>query len=485
MTGEVPSHFNDLLADASRLEEFHDGRFLESVTPSLVPRTDHGKTIFQEGCDYSGFETQSDAQSCLTVQVAPFALASVDRHEFEVASRKVIGEGSTMPLSMDNVKYVVPHVIAWWRREDAPDDGRNDLLKLSQASTEHKESLYDVVGRQMDQGARVIQEVTGTVAPIVQGSWGHATPEERAMQGKSRGGPTNKHGHLHILDLNGADLNASVREDLPVKDRLDHYGVWNARLHDKFKEPIARVLGKSVEDYMPDVGSSVVPFVDLTRGENGNTLCTYGYNLSFEGDGIDSRGAFAAMAKTGEVMQAFYSQLTEHYDTYQKTASTDEAATKARNAMQDEATKVGFTHEEGALLADFALGIRPTYGQLLSWREELANIPDASADLERIEGNIERYERMAQKLGSIAEDHPLISGIISDTLADPSEKSISRVWPVHMGASFYMDKLRLEGEGLRIKNIMIVPNIDTTKASQNITGTINRRPTEAEVVTKD
>lgn len=118
MPTEVSSHFRELLHSAADMETFHAGTFLVPTTPSLVPRTDHSRTIFQEGEDFSGFECEGYARSCLTPQVVPFSLPSVATHLFVEGAERILGEEVRISEHMENIEKVTPHVLVWWQRQD-------------------------------------------------------------------------------------------------------------------------------------------------------------------------------------------------------------------------------------------------------------------------------------------------------------------------------------------------------------------------------
>lgn len=463
------THYRALLHDATTKETEHTGGIAVSTVPSVMPRKD-GPGVFEEGELFSGLDTQGRAQACITIPASSYMLPSHTKADLQQATLPVLPEAQ-LPSGLEDVEAITPHLIVWWRRQSEQDD-RADILTSANFTPEERHDLHQVIARQTVRAAHIIRNMTGQ-KPLIEGSWGHGTAEERAQEGKSRGGPTNKNGHLHVLNLDPAYLPLKPTTGLPAAERLNHYNPWNSITHQEVSTPVARVIGRYLDTVVPEHGGEVQPFSQFVRSERGASHYNHGYDIQFDRP-MGFAQALDMFGEMGATFEQFYQTVCWQHAEYHKSMSNIATQTRAERDIIAAALDLGFNSNEAADLSRFALGVRPTYNQLIAWRSELTTAPGRTEDVTHINGLIQRYERLAARIGQSADKQLLRHSLINDTIRPPVNEPF-RTWPVHLGAAFAINEYDIKEEKIDIHRLRLIPNIDATKSVEYIAGTIFKR----------
>lgn len=470
------SHFQDLLTIAVDREKAHAKGVAVSVLPSLIKRTD-GAGVFEEGQAFSGIERKGNAEACLTITASPHVTPTIFKDSMVAVAEEIVKNPVSLPHGMQEVEYVSPQLILWWQ-ETSNQNKSTDMLRLSQLTSEERTNFCDVMARQTEKAVSIINNVEGK--PRVWGSWGNGTLEERAQQGKSRGVPTNKFGHLHITHFNPNEQNITLQQDLPATERLNHYGPWNVLVHREFDVPFSRALNAIGNRYFnAEDATKVKSISQFITNSDGTTSSNYGYELSFSHP-QSFREVYGVLIETSGHFETFYQQLNQYYDNYYKNQSNPERASEIKTSILSESKSIGFTEEEAQRLMTFMIAIKPTYGQLSQWERELSSSQDMielNPDLVRIRQDMKRYERLLQRIGTDSTKDSLSVALVRDTVTPPDKyRKIERTLPVHATAAFIIDDFEITDELTQINSIKIFPGIAATEASvERVLGTVVKR----------
>lgn len=463
------SHFQDLLAIAVDKNTEHKNGVAVSVLPSLMQRSD-GLTVFEEGQAFSGIEQQGNAEACLTMVASPHVKAQLPKDSLLTVATEVLSRQVSVLEGMKDVAYVSPQVIVWWRNSEGQNQESTDELALYGLGEEDKQNFSEVISKQTTNAAQIIKRASGK--PTIWGSWGHGTPEERTREGKSRGLPTNQYGHFHITHFNRDKQDISLQNDLSAVEKLNHFAPWNSLLHREFSSPIAHFL-----HIVTDQQDSVIEtFSESVVRENGTSVENHGYKLSFP-QPIAFNKAFKTLVQIAGEFEEFYQGMNTQYEDYYKNRANPSEMAKIKQEMIKEATTKGFNEEQAKGFASFIFAIKPTYGQLAYWENELSHTSGREEDLESITTMKKRYERARNIMGDDASKDRLSFALLRDTLAPPdSIRSIERTWPVHSTFSFIIDDYELQDGEVKVKSIKLLPSIASTEAGpEHIIGAVLKR----------
>jgi hypothetical protein len=425
-----------------------------------------GLSVFEEGENFSGAERQGLAEASISTVAASYMPPRFARDAVVSAAESVTQRKPKLPEGLKEVEALPPHLIVWWRSKDGADDGRADITTLPLLPKHEQQNVSQVIERQVRRGARILYNLTGRL-PVIEGSWGYATPEQRVVEGRSAGGPSNRHGHLHLLDFDPNDGNVEFQNNLDASDRLNHYAPWNALIHRSFSQPLGRVISEYFGDCLRDTDVEVEPFSETMCFDDGRTAYNDGYDLTFRSP-ISFDEVFSALTGLNEKFDSFYRDIGKLYELAFKHGAH---FSEAQAAIEAQALHVGFGENEAMEFADFALKVRPTYSQLLKWQSEL----DASSeDYTRVTDMVERYERCRKWLGQATRS--LAGTLLKDTLASPDEghEPIS-AWPVHISGVYVVKKYDMNSGDLQVHQLRVIPLIGTNETAERIRGGIFKR----------
>jgi hypothetical protein len=469
----LSSHYDELVDNVLDKDKLHLDGIAVSTIPSLMERTD-GPSVFEEGEQFSGFEVRGSAEACITTVASPYVHPTTPRDEILQIAEKTIGQPINLPEGLSDLQELPLHLIVWWRHKKWDDDGQAGILRVvEEGSLQEQKDFCETIAAQTARATRIIHEASGR-KPLIQSSWGHATPDERAMYGKSRGGPSNKHGHLHVLDLVPEEQNIEHRKDLLHKEKLNHFGPWNSLVHESLSVPIARAIGLAAQSQLPHTLVTAEDFSEVYRGANNAIAYRDGYRLVFD-QPTDLSEVFGCLMEIAGVVESFYQEVGACHADYYKYSADSNIQVEAIREITNKAIRLGFTSEEAERFTTFSLRIRPTYGQLKSWQQELETHREDEESLRLTNERVLRYERTARILGA-STTRASHTNLIKDMVTPTKEfRDIQSVWPVHMGACFIIGDYEFDGNQIAVKSMEILPNIDTIKGVEYITGTLLKR----------
>jgi len=439
-----------------------------------------GENIFAEGEAFSGIERLGNAEACITPVPSPHIQPELSKDRLKNAAEGVLGREVEFTPGLDAVDTISAQLLIWWREanRDANQDGQADMLHISTLPPDQQASFASVIAKQTEKAVNIVTNASGK--PTIWGSWGYGSPEERLLTGRSRGVPTNKHGHLHVIDF-GSTAQESPRDpNLSAAEKLNHYAPWGSLLHKEFGEPIARTIKETVVR-KTDAGVNVEPFTELVQND-GNASArrvNEGYQITFEKDAPIAK-ILEGLTEIAGKFEMLYQNATKHHEYYHKNFSQDGVTESARALLIQDARNAGFHENEAEKFSNFTLAIRPTYAQLSKWQEELNRNPgEHEVELERIAKLKELYEHVRRLLEEDPERDSFSSALIRDTVAKPEDyRSIGRTWAEHASATYIIDGYNVTNNGIMVSGLQLLPGIDSTQAApEQVIGRILRRST--------
>lgn len=461
------SHFQELLTIAVDKNIEHRNRLAVSKLPSLMDRSDE-LTVFEEGQAFSGIERQGDAEACLTLVASPHVKSQLLKDRLLTAATEVISRQASAPEGMRDVIYVSPQVLVWWRNTESQNQDIMETLTLYDLEAEIKQNFSEVIAKQTAKAVQIIERVCGI--PTIWGSWGYGTPDERKKEGKSRGLPTNKYGHFHVTYFNLDEQDTSLQTDLSATEKLNHFAPWNLLLHREFSSPIAHVLQGATNKS----DSVTEPFSESVVRENGTSVENHGYKLSFS-QPIAFNEAFDTLVQIAGEFEELYQRMNKQFEDYYMNRANPSEIAKIKHKVVQEVKSKGFDEAQAEKFASFIFAIKPTYGQLVQWENELSQVPNKKDDLEVVTKMKRHYERTRNVIGD--NEDRLIFALLRDTLTSPdSASSIERTWPVHSTFSFIIDDYELQDNEVKVSSIKLLPSIASTEAGpEHIIGAVLKR----------
>lgn len=463
--------YENLLEDAIAKDHEHQDGLAVSVVPPLFPRRD-GVSVFAEGEQFAGAERRGNAEAFVTMVAFPHLPATLEQETMLDHARRVLPREPGPPEGAEEAKFISPQLMVWWRMLDGKEeDGRADISTLIHSSAEQQADASEAIASQLGRAVEILQAASD-MRPTIWGCWGHATPEERSTEGRGRGAPTNKHGHIHVSTFEHGDANdIRIEEGLSASEKLDHYEPWVAVFHEVTGVPLARMIESSLTDASNHV--TAMPFSEPILREDGTSTYRYGYTLEFE-QPITGQETVASLIKVAEKMDSLYQSVGNHYEQYHLNWSPGRTSAEPEQTRSLAVTE-GFTESEADALVDLVFSIKPTYGQLLNWREELSSSDRDEQNLARIERLIERYERVGQRLGNSPNtENSMARTLILHTVTNPDDfASIKHVWPVHSSFFFTIDGYEARQGDVAVKSLQLFPSIGTTaSAVEHKTGAV-------------
>ena len=468
------SHYNELLKEVLLKDEIYKNGLVTSIIPSMMDRRD-GISIFEEGEAFSGVERVGEAESYITIAASPHIQPSISKEKLKKAAESVLKKDVELPPGVGSIETMPAQLLVWWRGT-TEDEHTADIPYISTLPSERQDDFSYAISRQASKAVEIISTVSDL--PIIWGSWGFASPEERLPTGRGRGAPTNRFGHLHVIDLNSDIAKDYLDTDAPAADKFNHYKAWDSLLFSEFQKPLARALSLSIKSIPIE---KVSPFSNTLESPSTGTIgvINNGYTIIFK-DYQKLDKVIKSLIDVAGVFEQFYKDTTEAYSYYHKYHGRSEALSIAKRNISLHAKGMGFTEDEATAFTNFILSIRPTYSQLLTWIEDLSTDTGAdSEDLKILSKTAQRYRYIRNLLGNRAAKEALSTELVHDTLRDPNDfKSIRNVWPEHASATFIINEYKSTSEGVVVKAINIIPGIESSEGGVNhVTGKILVRST--------
>lgn len=454
-------HYSGLLKEVLIKDEIYKDGLVTSIIPPMMDRKD-GMSIFEEGEAFSGVERVGEAESYITIAASPHIQPSVPKQILKEAAESVLEKNVELPPGMSSIETMPAQLLVWWRGT-AAEEHTADIPYVSTLSDERQTDFAHAIARQTSKAVNIISTVSDL--PTIWGSWGFASPEERLITGRGGGAPTNRFGHLHVIDLDSDTPKDYLDTNASPADKFNHYKAWDSLLFSKFHEPIARSINLSARNTSIE---NVLPFSNTVEVVSTGTpgVVNNGYTIIFK-DHQKLDGVIKSLIDVAGTFEQFYKDVTEVYSLYHKHPSQSEISTIARRNIMHTANRMGFKEDEATVFTDFVLSIRPTYSQVLTWIDDLsADLNTKPDDLAALSETAESYRHTRRLLGNRARTADISTELVHDTLRDPEDyKTIRNVWPEHASATFIIDEYENTSEGVLVKSVKLSQESNLAKAA--------------------
>jgi hypothetical protein len=455
------SHYRSLLQILAEKQKDEKGIAVSTV-PSLMPRGDSGG-FFEEGEVFSGNVRRNQAEASLTVAAAPHFKGALPMSKFASAARREFGEHTQLPAGFGTEGIAFPHFLIWWRENALSGPKNVNFFDLYASAPEKKADILECIENQAVKALRLLNEFDGL--PVIYGSWGHATHEERARYGLSRGAPSIDAAHLHVVKINRADQDISIRQDLTTLQRLKHYESWNRLVNAQFGNGIARSMERIVRNRAVGKEIDTVAFQRRTMDHgDGRSSQQEGYEIHFRYP-VQFSDAFSPLVDIAGQFEYLYRGLSSLYEAYYKNIGSAGKQALVKEQMRSLGVRFGFNDAEASNLADFVIAIAPTYGQIRSWKAQVEQEPgseDRTIALQIFDSKIDKRNKFIKRVNNDLWSPSLRTALVYDTYKDPESPDIAQTLPVHSSAAYIFDDIALNGDRVLVKNFTVLPCIAST-----------------------
>ena len=464
---ESGSHIQDLLAKAICWDRQYPGGILVSTLPPLAPRSDDSN-IFAEGENFSGIYGEGGALGCITPVVSPHVEPVIPKTSFMEAAREIFGQEAKLSPEMTDVNLLSPQVVVWWSNSEM---GKVDLVDIGLMPVDKRASFLNVIARNTYKGVEFVQLIAHH--PTIWGSYGFTPPEERAVLGLGRGGPTNILGHHHITYFNEAQETVTPDKDASPQEKLNFFAPWCFLFNDKFGPSVTEIIERMGNQFLGD--SQVRVELASESGQQDS------YQITFCQD-TDMASAFGLLAEIAGKFEMLYTGVERRYEDYFKNLASPSQTLILQDALKL-LVEFGFDRVSALGLINFVLRIKPTFGQLLKWCDDLkqnyseTENPEIRLNLTALEEKKHKYQGALERLDRIAVSKPLMAALIRDTYRSPDQYStIQNTWSLHFSAHFVIDDYEVSDNSLRVHKINLLPVIGSTETGASYKlGALSRR----------
>jgi hypothetical protein len=450
------SHYPYLFNEVQKKNALFSEGIPVANIPSFMKRNDGGE-IFDEGANFSGIARDGSAEACITVAASPHILPSITKSKLAEAARMVLGESVKLPESEESCDLVSPQLMVWWRKNNK-EYGVVDLQHISALTNEEQRTFYHVIAKQTVKAVDIVTDASGK--PTIWGSWGFSSPEQRQRTGRGRGVPTNRFGHLHVIDFAAEIAHEVMDKHVSTATKLNHYEPWASLLYTNFSTPFARTISRLAN-------ARVDPFSETARDTMGRLRkINNGYTVTFD-EQRDMESSLKTLVNVIATFDILYRTTTQNHELYYKYPSNHDKRLTARQNIVNTAEHLsGFTSEEAQRFASFTLMIRPTYAQVCTWLNELNQEQAKDADIKTINTLKERYERIYDYIISMASSNDSRFSLIRGTITPPEEyQAIGSVWPERASATYIINDFERSNSSLQVRSLRIIPGIDSTESA--------------------
>jgi hypothetical protein len=451
------SLYTQLYREFSRLDGLHPHGIAVSEPP-VFGRREGTSRIYEEGLTFSGIESNNTAETWITPITAAHisSLVSADKYISEACN--VFGGGTSMPPRYKGLEALAPQVILWWKGKD--DTNAYDFIEMNKLNMQKKQDICRVVKRKLVQGIDFIDRIKGK--PTIWGTWGYGTKEEREKEGLTRGGPTMKEGHIHISFLEPEEQKVKLQE-LPLKNKLNHYSPLNNIILEKFGDDISKVIFNELYSLFKENKPPAVSRENKIEFHKNNTVSVMnGIEIKFGEVQFDD--VFELLTRISDKFENIYQNLHLFYHDYH--CHTDERnRDEIKNRTMDYLKEQGFSSNLSLESVGLIFSIQPTLGQLLVWQNEISENKERTHDLYEIEKKINKYKEVVKKLKDYKGNMKFLSSIIEDQVKYPSDESITQTMPVHASFCYIIDDYDVKDKQLFVHSLHLYPEFLTTESA--------------------
>lgn len=435
----------------------------------VMPRNDN-LSVFEEGQSFSGIEQTANAKACVTIVASAHVPPTVPSQEFITASQQVFGERSTLPANAKDIAMLPPQTIVWWAlNSQGSGSEKSDFQEIARMDKQTQKDFCVLIAHQVYKAAQLIELVKGR--SIAWGSWGNGSLEERSVSGMSRGIPTNKIGHCHVIHIDEAKqlLIPQAREHI-ARDEVNFAQPWTTVIKERFGNEIGIILENAIniqkETYIPEVRIARLDLANPTIASLRNS-----FEVQFRTQ-TTLQNSMEVMIIIAKTLEDLYQKTVSAHTAYYLNSGNTESQAAISLQLQQDLREQGFAQEKAEELARFTFAIRPTLIQLERWRDSGEHTTDAL---------YERYVRIANRLKRGKSQASYLREVIEDTFKPLEEvKEIERTFPVHASAFYLFDDFTVGQEALLLSSFRVFPEIASSIAApERILGGIEKRPLAA------
>lgn len=478
-----------------------------------APRTDTGKDILAEGIALSGYIQDGRSISTITANPSPHTWHEADQRQFLSTVEQVTGRANPrLPFNAD--AKVPEHLVVWWFGDEFKDGEpkRVDLIALAGLPPEEQAEYFRGISEKTAESVRILQLLTDINYSENQyieiyGTFGHSPLEDRIKSGLGRGSQSSPHGHLNVVyyDYNTRFANLAEGKEPTARELLKQFGIWDTELFNDVKGSVYHILRSIVENELPPENKyKVKQLIDIGQSFRGASVPFFeGYPIEFD-DYIEMETAMKIMTKVAGTFDGIYSGIHNFYKEYHKNYRDQAQRNGILHSLEQFLYDSGFQNPGTRRIIELFSEMKPTYGQINSWKKEMEdegrerNDPDyirldaVGRTYESLRNRLKgpQRERMKQilkgmypvnKTDSRQADLELemLLRVMTDRILDPESdaKNIEFVMPGTISGSYLFDSYKLEDGKIWVKKISLASRMGSTKGVvEDLVGLIISRP---------
>jgi hypothetical protein len=327
-----------------------------------------------------------------------------------------------------------PQTIVWWAlKNDAGIDRHSDFIELAKLDNKRREKLYAPIATNVYNSVQFIESLKGS--SVLWGSWGHATAEECEATGQSRGIPTNKIGHTHVVHFDEAlDQQRATHLQATYGEKLDYADPWTHILMVDFAEEIASVLAQSIHLHIKESSGIDISFQGETRPDKNSHIKTLdGFIVTINKE-VRYEKILEILVCVAKTLETYYQYCLSLNRQYRLSSNDMSKRDQIRQTLIKKLVSHTVATDKAQAFAEMVLDIIP----------ESMHITAPTTD---------------------------------------NEEGLLKTLPlaVHASAFYLIEKYHLVGEALYVKSFKIFPAFSSTKAApERMLGGIQRRPLKNE-----
>lgn len=450
------------------IDKYHPNGIAVSQPSLLVPRGQILE-VYNEGKLFSGMESVRKAECCVAPTPAPHITAYIPTQTYLDAASEIFKNDSRLYPKYDNVNYVSPQVTLWWRRKgDVKPFDFTNMYKLNQ---NEQSDFCLAISNKTKQGVELITKLRGK--PIIWGTWGYGTVEEREKEGLTRGGPTLKEGHLHVSYFDPDEQKVFIQQ-ISGKDKLNHYAPWNRIILERFGSSLSEFLSKSFKNLSDKhIGLTIKMEEKIDVHSNSSASILNGFKINFE-KSIPLRYVLSGLVDMAGRSEDVYNNIHRLFNLYNKHQDI-ETKTQMGKQMQNLFQEIGFTKQKSKELTTFIFSIQPTYGQLVSYKGQLIKEPHNVRDLAKLNDRIKKYEKIRYEISKMVKKN-LLMNMVEDIVKEPSAKDISFTFSVHSSYCYIIRNYTTKDGEIYVDSLNLYPEFATTESGpERVLGVVLKR----------
>lgn len=473
------------------VKEFHNIR-KGAPLPTILTDKSAGKrqedlrALYNEGETFSGIlgkplpDSNSMACAWVTPMASPHTLDMLDSSlVIETAASVWTNKNPSLPSA--DLAEIPLHLGIWWTTKEA--DGHlkeTDLRMLAFLSDESRKPYINVIS---EQTRRVVDFFNrrGIKAKDLHNymMFGYADEAER-QTGLNRGPQSNPNGHSHVVFIDEARTNEKIVSGNPdLSSLMKIISGWDVLLSNRLGISVSRIIKGIVEARAGDLNPTVTFYPKYMMDPHGKRLNHFGFFQIGFGKEADYKIALAIGLDIIRKFEVFYQQLQQCYSNYYKNSGDGNKQEEVLEQVKRAARDFGLENEEAKKIIKVMLAFQPTYGQIISWLDELER--EGRKDSLAYEGlqvlkraYIKRRDKLADPLtrehykqllirryGYQIDEAEAALKYIDDTYKDSWESwpTIVSTLAAHFSGYLHFEGLKQGNESLTVSALNLVPRM--------------------------